>query len=341
MPDQEDVETERKGKETYAGAVSGAEATVDHGEEERRGNTGGVTDGEMHTGGKRTLSIAGVVGGDPGEGDTGADKDTDGDEAAACVRGSVAVLRDEHTVADYGGDDTTNDEVASALGNIGETGADDVDDGTNSIDRDGHGLDLGGRPGSHGLDDGGEEDDEGVEHGQEREESEAVGPGGPVFDAVDDIGLDELSHVAGLAELNVVDLAKVFLVLVGEELCSIGAVGQNEGNEKSSKDGGGTVDEDNPSPGTPAASTIEEADAIGDKTTGNTRGSGSSVKVCDPQSETSTAVEHGKVQNDTGEETSFAKTEEKTTDDKTSQVLDPGAEGSDDSPGEGETGEVA
>lgn len=341
VPDEKTVEDEREEEETHAGGVSRTEPTVDHLEEERGGDTGRVTDGEMHTSGKGTLSISRVVGRNPGEGDTGTDKDTNGNKAASGVRGGVVVLRDEHAVTDHGGDDTADDEVTTALGDIRETGTDDVDNGTDGVDRDGHGLDFSRGPGTHGADNGGEEDDKGVEHGKEREESKAVSPGGPILDTINDIRLDELSHVAGLSKLSVVDLAEVILVLVGKELGSLRAVGENKGDEEGSKNSGGTVDKNDPSPSTPTASTVKETDTIGDKTASNTRSSSSSVKVGDSQSKTSTAVKHGKVKNDTRKKPSLTKSKKETADDETSEVLNPGAESGDDAPGESKTGEVS
>lgn len=339
---QDDVEEEGEGEHADTGTVARAEVRlVLVGEEEGRGHTRGVTDSQVHAGREGSLSVAGVVGGHPCEGDARGQEDANGDEAAAGIRDTVALARDEHGIADDSRRDTAHDKVASALGLVAEVGADEVDDGTDGVDGDSHGLDLSRVPLAHSEDDGRQEDDEGVEHSKAGEESEAIAPGSPVLDGINDVLLEKLAAVAGTADLLLVDLAEVLTVLIGEKLGSLGAVGEDEGDDDASDDGGDTIDEDDPSPRAPAKSVVHEADTIGDETTSNTRGGSGGEEVGDAQGETVTAVEHGQVQHDAGEETSLKDTEEETAGDQGTSAADPGAEGGGDTPAQSETGEVA
>lgn len=339
---QDDVEEEGEGEHADTGTVAGAEVRlILVGEEEGRGHTRGVTDSQVHAGREGSLAVARVVGGHPGEGDARGQEDADGDEAAASVRDTIALARDEHGVADDGRRDAAHDKVASTLGLVAEVGRDEVDDGTDCVDGDGHGLNLSGVPLTHSEDDGGQEDDEGVEHGKAGEESEAVAPSGPILDSIHDILFKKLSAVAGATDLLLVDLAEVHAVLLVKELGSLRAVGQDEGDDDAGDNGGDTVDEDDPSPGAPAKSVVHEADAVGNETTSDTRGGSRGEEVGDAQGEAAAAVEHGQVQHDTGEETSLKDTEEETAGDQGTSAADPGAEGGGDTPGQGETGEVA
>ena len=85
---------------------------------------------------------------------------------------------------------------------------------------------------------------------------------------------------------------------------------------------------------------VHEADAIGQETTNKTRSSSCGVEEGDTKSERLSAVEHGKVQDDTGEETGLGQAENKTAGNESTKVLNEGAKGGDETPGDGQTGEV-
>ena len=221
-----EVDSEGDGQHANADGIANRELRGPLvGEEEGGGNARRVTEGKVHTGGEGALAVAGVIGGDPGEGDTGRDEDTDGDEEGACVGHSGALVGEKHSVSDHGDNDAAHDERAALLGLITVPGAEDVDNRTDEVDRDSQGLNLSSGPVADTLDNGGEEDDEGIQHSEHREEGETVSPGLPVLDAIDDILLNHVVKVVGFADLLVVDLLKNLPILLGEALGSVGAVG--------------------------------------------------------------------------------------------------------------------
>lgn len=216
-----------------------------------------------------------------------------------------------------------------------------VDNGANNVDGNSQSLDLSGVPRTELLDNGGKEDDEGVEHSQAREESKAVSPSSPVKDGSLDIGRIELAEVVSLADLCFLDESQVLLILISEKLGGLGAVGENEGDNDAGDEGRKTVDDDDPSPRTPSTVVIHEADAVGNETTGDARHGSSREEVGNSQGQVLTAVEHGQIQDDTGEETGFANSEQETADDQASKTLNKATEGSDDTPGKGQTGKIS
>ena len=187
------------------------------------------------------------------------------------------------------------------------------------------------------IDDGRQKDAEAVEHAVQAVLSRGNDPGLPVLERIQGILLVHQLRRCCLANLSLSDDSKTLSLLNREEFGGFRAVGKDEWCHDSRDDRGDAVDEENPSPASPTMSTIKEADCIRDKTTKGSCPSCSREEVCYSQRDRTLVVEHGEVDQESGEETCLKHSEQQATSDERILVVAEGRESCHQTPCNGDT----
>lgn len=281
------VNADRKDKHANRGTVAGTVmGLVFVAEQERGGNTSGVSNGNEDTTSEGTLAISWLIDSDPSHTRSRAGPKTNSNNEASSIAHSSALVGNQKNVADYHSQTSSDAEKSSLLGSIADVGTDQIGNEAHGVHRDCETLHLLVGPLTHLLDDGWQEDTEAVQDRVTAVLSNGESPNGPVLGPSDDVFLVHLLTRCCLTNLRCSQVQEVLSVLLSEELGGCGSVRQDPWDENSCQDGGDTVDGENPSPGSPAGSTLSFAipvvkltDTEGNKTTDGSRDSRDGVKV--------------------------------------------------------------
>lgn len=298
-------------------------------EDEAGDGTTQVTETDVHGNTDTSLERATNIVTVPGDTLGNVGVDTAGDHEAGKVLG-VVVVSAEKDGETSDGDEAEADHVETSLAVLvsGETTTDGEEAG-HDVGRNrhelGHGVAV-----SETLDNGGKEDGDGVERGVDADGDDHVDPDLPVLHGV----LEEL-HVELVGENGAILLktAEDFLSLtVGEELGSVGVVVHDKEGNDSEEEGDDALDDEDPGPASEVANTVHLHDATGKETTEGTSSSGGGEEDGHAKTALVSAIPHGDVVGDTGEETTLSKTESHADTEKTTEVLDKTHDGGHDGP---------
>lgn len=232
-------------------------------------------------------------------------------------------------------------EEAALLGAVGQEGGGHVGGGAEEVARDGEQLDLGGCPFAEVADDGGQEGGEAVEHGVDAELGEGEGPDLPVAKGAEHVGAAELAARGRRAVLPAPAGFHEGALGRGEEVGSLGVVGEGEVGDDAEEGAGDALYDQDPAPAAHARQAVHVADAVGQQPAQRARDGGAHEQVADPQGQLVLGVEEGEVDVEAREQTRLEGAQKQPAGEQARVRLDQPHAGGDDAPADGDEGDPA